>query len=783
MQFDDAQLVESICYQMRQSSWPRSRNRALINEVFNGFAPFTEEEVHENDIQANYNDLTATRKAHDARGQMYSAILKPGNYFRALADIGPKHSRSTHSETCTRHANRLMKRSMPYYELQRAKIAQAILHGIGPSVQNDRDHWRPRTASLEDILIPTGEATELPMEHLPLFAIHKSLTAPQLIELTRGPNRDPAWQMPVVRASLKWVDEETAKLMTNNWPDNWTAEKWEERRKESAYYGGDAVPTIEVYDFYWWAENGKKSGWKRRMIIDPWGTPDATSAKYNPTRKVGGVFDSKSKNVKGAFLYNPGDRIFASNKSEIVNFQFADLSAVAPFRYHAVRGLGWLLHDACVVQNRLTCKITESTFETLTMLMRVKSQEDVQRALKANLFTRGFVDENVTFIPASDRWQVNTGLVEFGWGKNREMIDQGSSSHSQNQDMSKGVEKGQLQIMAELNATTAMLSAGLLQYYQYQVYEYREIWRRLLNPSPNIVDPEVNLFQAACQRDGVPKSMLSDPLAWDIEPERVLGAGNKTLEMAIAGQLMAFRPLYDAGSQRKILRDVTLAITDDPARADELVPEEPQVSDTVHDTELVFGSLMAGYHVTPKDGENAVEAAGTIIKQMGAKVQEIQQSGGVGTPADVKGMILAAGYASHYIKLLEADKNSKQVAADMNKQLSQIGNLIKAFQQRQAEAQKAAAAQNGAGGLTPEAKSKIAATEAMAQSKIKIGQQSHAEKTAQRRISFEEKFKQDEAKHKMTLHKEVIEHGMEVHQKEVEAASAKRKGSLKSFDE
>jgi len=271
--------------------------------------------------------------------------------------------------------------------------------------------------------------------------------------------------------------------------------------------------------------------------------------------------------------------------------------------------------------------------------------------------------------------------------------------------------------------------------------------------------------------------------AWDIEPERVLGAGNKTLEMAIAGQLMAFRPLYDAGPQRKILRDVTLAITDDPARADELVPEEPQISNTVHDTELVFNALMAGNHVTPRDGENAVEAAGTIIKQMNAKVQEIQQTGGVGTASDVRGLILCAGYSSHYIKLLEQDKNSKQTAVTLSGALAKLGNEIKGFQQRQAEAQKAAAAQNGGGGLDAEAKAKIAATQATAQAKIDQGKQSHAQKTAQRQISFEQKLKQDKAKHESALQKEVLEHGMEVHKKTVETAEARKRGGIKSFDE
>lgn len=101
MRFEDAQCIEAICYSLRQSDWPRARNRAAINRLFNGFAPFTEQEVEENGLNVNFNDLTGTRKAHDARGQTYSAILKPGNFFKATADIGPKSDRAEHSQTVT----------------------------------------------------------------------------------------------------------------------------------------------------------------------------------------------------------------------------------------------------------------------------------------------------------------------------------------------------------------------------------------------------------------------------------------------------------------------------------------------------------------------------------------------------------------------------------------------------------------------------------------------------------------------------------------------------------
>ena len=83
---------------------------------------------------------------------------------------------------------------------------------------------------------------------------------------------------------------------------------------------------------------------------------------------------------------------------------------------------------------------------------------------------------------------------------------------------------------------TSLTGAALTQAYHYQVFEYREIFRRFCRK--NSIDPDVREFQARCLKQGVPQNMLV-PEAWEIEPERVMGAGNKTLEMVIAEQLMA----------------------------------------------------------------------------------------------------------------------------------------------------------------------------------------------------------------------------------------------------
>ena len=178
---------------------------------------------------------------------------------------------------------------------------------------------------------------------------------------------------------------------------------------------------------------------------------------------------------------------------------------------------------------------------------------------------------------------VNTALVEFGLQESQRIINENASSWTQSQDKSSDrTEKTKFQVMAEVQAAQALISAGLQQAYRYQESEDREIFRRFLRP--NSLDHDVRVARAKMLKAGIPEKYLI-PEAWEINHVQVLGAGNKTMEMAIAEQLMQFRPMYDPEPQREILRSVTLAITDSPELAQRLVPEQPQVSDSIHDTE------------------------------------------------------------------------------------------------------------------------------------------------------------------------------------------------------
>lgn len=775
MIFDTAQEVEQICYDFKLADLPRAQNRAMINNLFNGFPPYSEDEVRDNGININVNSLEGTRIAHDARSQFYSAFLKPGNYFSCTTDWGPPHKRAKFGQIFTKEINRVMKRNLTYFETFRSKFALDVLHGIGPATWDDRDHWCPEAAGIEDILIPS--MTKLDMKNLPFFAVYRNYTPMQLKRLTRGPKVDKGWNMKLVEQLFEWVDKEATRLMGTTWPEVWSPEKMQERVKgDGGLYASDQVPTIDCFDFYFWNDEDKRSGWNRRIILDSWSTPESGA------RGSTSSWRSELDFGKGQFLYNPGKRKYADHFSELVSFQFADLSAVGPFRYHSVRSLGFLIYAVCHLQNRLRCKFNECVFQDLMMLFRVKSLDDVQRALQIDLFNKGFMDETVQIIPEAERHQINTQLVQLGLAQNQQLISDNSSSYVQNQNFSRDrVEKTKFQVMAEVNAMTALVSAGLMQAYAYQKGENREIIRRFCKP--NSRDNDVRAVRAACMKQGLPDELFA-PEAWETESEKVLGAGNKSLEMAIAQQLMEWRHLYDPEPQRQILRDVTLAITDDPARAESLVPEKPNLSDSVHDTELAFGSLMAGNQVSPgKSGLNAAEVIATILRLMEARVQQIMQTGGVGTPQEVQGLTLSAQYAGAFMKNLAQDPKSKQLVRVFGQNMGKLMNQVKAFAQRQQEMRKKmmeAQAQNG-NGMDPAAKAKVQATMMQAKVKSDNSKQSHAEKTAQRRITFQEQTKQKAQEHQMRMKEQADQHQLDMAKQQADLQMEMQKSRLKSM--
>lgn len=724
MQFDNPEQVESVCLQLRQQDYLRGLDRALIARLFNGNPPYLPHEVEENNIDVNLNWLEATALGHDARQQFTTYFEKPANYFTCSTDAGAVHKRRERGAIATRNANRIMKRSLPYSECRRSKFASLVLYGIGPVVRPNPYRWCPKAIGIDDLLLE--EPVELTFEDLTQFCILREFTGPQLSAIVNGPQTGGSWNKPLIKKLLKWIDSETGNLLSSDFPSIWSPEKWEERDKANGgYYVGGRSPKVKAYDFWFYSDAGKTAGWRRRMVIDDWSPPSGSGGW---TRGTTADF------ARNQWLYNSKDRVIASRREEIFSCQYGDLSAVAPFHHHTVRGLGSLTYAVCHLQNRLRCRFTEAVFEDLMILMRASGEDDALRSLKANFINRGIVPPNIKFVTKDERWQPNIALTEMGIQENSRLIARHASSYTSSlvQQATDKREKTKFEVMSELSSATQLVGASLQQAARYEAFEDRETFRRLCKK--NSTDPEARQFQARCIKEGIPESVLYNHEAWDIEPEQVMGNGNKALEMAIAQQLLAMRNLYDPEPQRTILRDITLAVTGDAARAKQLVPETPQISDSIHDGQLRFGTLMQGVPVDTKSGVNHIEVIETLLKAMELVVQRITKTTGVGTREEILGLITVGQHIAGEMSMLAQDENEKQRVKQYGDKLGQLMNLVKAFAQRLAEQEQG---KNGKSEIDPETQAKIEAVLMQAKVKAENARTAHAQRTAQRQVQFE----------------------------------------------
>lgn len=758
--FTVAQNVESIIYDMKFADQARSSNRALIQDLFNGESPYSERQVQQNNIQVNFSDLTGTKISQDAQGQFVNAVFSPSQYFGVRVDAGPKHKRGEYSETISGNLRRAMKRgkhAWKYRQNLRDIFAQLILHGIGPMIWQDEDHWCPEMQAIADVLVPSQ--TLLTMENMPYFAVYRRYTAYKLWRMTRGPKVDPAWNMKVADKCIEWALRQWGQ--TSNTDYTYNLERIaEDFKSDGGVFNSDAVPTIDCWDFFYLDDDNDESGWKRRIVLD---TPSIATGDYDNAK-----VSQSTKNLigeRGLFLYDSGDRIYASRLSEIAHWQFANGSMVAPMRYHSVRSLGWLLYSVCHLQNRLHCALTEAAFEACLQFFRVTNQDDTQRAIKIDLTHRGVIPDGVNFVPAQERWKVDANLIESVIALNRQKIADNSTQFTRNMgaDAQNPREKTATQITAELQATSALLGAMLEQFYGSQDFQGREICRRYCRS--NSKDSDVIQFRLRCLQDGIPPELL-DVEKWDVSTERIMGSGNQQLAIGQAGAIMSQYDRLDPNAQRVAMRRFMFATTRDSATTELLAPEEPLlVTRSVHDAQVSVATLLAGQVMGLVQGVNHGEYAAVLIGALNLEIQKIAQvQQGVATPNQLAGLSNLAGQtpdgqpmqnqdgspsngAASHIAILSQDKGAKELVKQLGDLLSKAMNEVRAMGQRLQEQQQSQnGATNGQPEIDPETAVKLKGKLLTDQAKALNMRESHSQRAQQRQEIHAQKMQETQAK-------------------------------------
>lgn len=718
---------------MKVAGVEAATNRALVDELFDGNPPFRKDspDLKQGPNAVNTSFLEATKIHLDAARQYSNAFLRSGTFFAIKTDRGTKHKRSDRSTILTTNLNRFLKRSAPYRQTLRDKFGSTISHGIGPAPWDNPWKWCNRMMAMGDVLIPSR--TLISFDGMDKFALKRRYTAEQLGKMIRGPDIDSALNQDLVKKAMEWAKRQTgATTLTDNTLYN--PERLVQDFKENAgAYSSDKVPTVNCWDFYFLDDASDDYGWRRRMILDT----EEPSINPGTVNQIGG---------KNEFLFDSKDRIYARNLSEIIHFQVGNGSTVAPARYHNVRGLGHLIYSVCHLQNRMRCRFDEHVFESLMQFYTGDVTNDEAEALvKATLLDRGFVPPGLKFVGQNERWHIDLQTVQTAMQMHRQTMEDNSSSMTQDFDFAKDKqEKTATQYMGEASASQALVAAMLQEAYGLQEFEWREICRRFC--LPNSKDPDVREFRKDCLSQGIPEECL-DSNGWDIAADRVIGGGNKQMELAQIGLFIQNFHLFSPTAQKVILRRAAFAWSDDAAFANEVAPiAQTQASTGRTIAEAGFASLMLGGKLSVKEDIDEQGFIEGLLNDLAGVIQRVEQSGGMATAEQIFGFDTVAAKIQEHIDILGKDPEEKQAVKKYGDMLGNLTNLVKAYKQRLEEQMQKQQQQQD-----PESAAKVQALAMEAQTKDRIATEKHSQATIQK----EEKFRQQQ-QHKNETHAQAV---------------------------
>lgn len=728
--FSDPQHCEQLVWAMRLADLPRSENRVILNRTYNGEPPFDPATAEENNIEVNRNFLDGTGNITDARTQWNSNFLGPGNIFTVQLDSGPVHKKAEWSATITKHLNRILKRSPAMVSNTRETGASVLLHGIGPSTWQDRRTPIPKMIPVSSLMIPSE--TDIDFDNLEYTAIFREATPAQLYEKTHGPKVDPGWNMPLVMQEIAFVVQQVQKE-SNATAFQYMPERIEEIIKQDVgFWGSDAVPTIDYWDFYY-RETDNPSKWCRKIFLD-WQS-GGRQVDLNSKNAPNDSPNRQGEGRAGGWLYDSGKRVYASSWSEFLHCNFGDCSPVAPFKYHSIRSLGWMNWGIVDINNRMQCKVNEQAFSDLMWFFRVPSQNEFNRLKKANFLHLGVIPPGIDWVKGNERFSPDPTFIQMVLESNRQRMASNSSSFTRSQERQEGnKEKTATQVMAEVNSINTMVSGVMNLAKIYETPKYREMCRRFC--IKNNPDPLARKFKKACIDDGVPIEML-DSEKWDIEPERTMGAGNKTIQMAIVQYLNSIRQFLGPEAQRKVDHIGIRTMTEDVAVAEDLAPIKDQktISLSTHDAELATDRLMLGLPFTPTPQMIYEDYVIVWLRDMGLIVKQIQATDNVGTQEQIIGLQNMAQHIEKFLQIMAQDEDTRPKVRQYSDLLGQLTNVIKGFAQRLQE--KAQAGNGNGNGEMAAEQMKLQAKAAETQLKLQSKQESDTQKQAQRQTGFE----------------------------------------------
>lgn len=683
--------ILEICTELRNQDQGvgaagRAANRARINELANSMPPYTDDELAASKIFTNVNPCLAARVFSDAARRLNAVSRGGAVLFSVAIDLPNRDVAATVSQIVTEEINRIVRKSTAYDYKQACSDWTMVLHGKSPSVFPNQHDWCPDPLAIEDFLVPDTASVDL--SDVTYFAVYQPVTLSKMLTLASAKHRASGWNMEAVNQAIRILAESGNMPFTGDF-----AEKLVEDFKENRtwYDMRSTTARMPAYHFFKMEQRRGAPAWEHWIVAD-------------------------DNRISGALYKSP--RPMECGIESLVSVQYADMAAVAPFRYHNVRGLGFRVYGVINLFNRLFCRTVDHGFEALNQFYRNvgETERDNVGILTNNNYSE--LPPGVDMVPASERYTVNNQLLLSLFDLFRQII--GEHSLSWTMSTADGTRRA-------MTATEALAQARYVQQSsenmisiktKYQEREYREIARRFTVKGSR--NKDVARFRKRMAEMGIPPEAL-DYDRWTVSIDT--GGINTMPDLSAAIQNVIFenRGAFSPEAQKVIRRNWLMAVTGSAQLADQIEPmNAPGPSSTALFASQAMTQLLSGLPVALPSFVNVPEYASALFRLLVEKLQGLAAASVYPDRESVAGILNAAQHTSDVIAVLSSDPANQQAAGALDAMLERLLTSAEPFFNQSRLAGQA---------LTPEDQAKVNAIYAKAQAEAEVNAAKQMQKT------------------------------------------------------
>jgi hypothetical protein len=523
----DVDAARSIYLSLKKADEGSSRNRALIDGMFNGAPPFNANDLKEvgQGERTNLDFGEAAALKDQALAGYYDLTNSVDMLARVRTTYGSPEQAAEWSEIIGEEFHRTL-RGWSEFEFNHQRLSDFfVTHGVGVAYFEDELDWRWRVTGLNEFRIPRGtRASEAEIE---VATVDREYRSDELYGFIRDPEiaASLGWDVATVKEALKRACAQDTTTSLGDW------EKLEVELKNNDILYGTAKSKVVKVVHMWVKEF---CGCVTHLIFLQEPLPTDVGA------------------MKESFLYRKEKR-FDSPTQCWVTFTYG----VGNGTYHGIRGLGFKIYPHIQVLNRLRCGMVDGALLSSSLI--VQPSDSSTRALDDltltyygpyALFPPGLkiVDKAVPNLQQNIIPVINDMAMQMSnnTGAYQTRANTGDSNQA----------RTAYEVKAQLQKEAVLSNASINLFYHPWKRILTEVFRRLTRRDYNAREPggkEAVEFRKRLLKRGVPEEAIHRVI--NVEPVRAIGYGSPAMRMAAIDETMSIFGSLDEMGRINLLRD------------------------------------------------------------------------------------------------------------------------------------------------------------------------------------------------------------------------------------